>query len=223
MSADDQGAVGWNDISLSFESNEKGSTTRAYNNAAHRLTTTEDFLCERPTRRLYWYDEEQGYYVRDGGTHVEELLREHLPYELNETRIRNITKLVRVASYVDPEDFRPKPGFVCVENGVIDLTGDEPELLNHSPDYRFRSGLPVEFDPDAESDLWERSLAEWVPDEDHRRTLQEFVGYCLESWHHGHEKNLYIVGPRRAGKSTFTEAVLELFGANPPTAVSLSP
>src|SRR5260370_12439792 len=52
----------------------------------------------------------------------------------------------------------------------------------------------------ARSELWERTLERFVPDEAERRDLQTAIGYCLSG--RGKEHMFVPYGPTKCGKST---------------------
>lgn len=216
----ERGAAGsWDEVRMLFDSNESGSTTRGYNTAADLLGEHHSFATIRDTDELYFYDPDRGFYVRKGRSFIDELLEEHIPDCMNTGRRKNIFEKLRARNYVDADEFSPPEGKVCVANGVLDL--DTRELEPHSPDYYFTSRLQTPYIEGAEANRWEEFIAESTTT-DEARKLEEFIGYCLEMWHHGREKNLFIVGPRQSGKSTFTDTVQALFG-DMPTVTHLTP
>lgn len=226
-------------VVFNFEDDDDGSTTRACSEAADILLDEHDFITLRDSGEVYYYDPDVGYYRRKGETYIAELLNEHIPHYVNRNRIRNITENVINRSYgVQAADFNPPEHKVNVKNGVIDLqaiettTNDEGQLIldvdtddvlkDHSPDYHFTAALDCRFEPRVHSDLLDDQLARTLDDEDERKKLLEFVGYCLEPWHHDREKNLHLVGPSATGKSTIQETIESLFGSAP-TVSNLTP
>lgn len=210
----------WEDVMELFDRNENGTTTRAYNVSAQLLDREHTFVAIRDTDELYYYHPERGFYVRKGETFIAELLEERIPGYVNISRRRNITDQVKGRNYMDIDAFTPPQGKVNVENGVLDLETREREP--HDAEYYFTSQLQTPYDPEAETQRWGSFLEETIPDEFERRKLEEYIGYCLEVWHHNREKNLFIVGPRQSGKSTFAHVVQALFGTAP-TVTNLTP
>lgn len=210
----------WEYVRALFDSDDNGSSTRAYNVAADALLTDESLVCVRETGEFYRYDPERGYYRRKGESYIRERLRTTIPEHVNNTRMKNIIERVRDRCYLDHAEFTPPEGKVVVANGVLDL--DTRELEPFTSDYYFTAGLACRFDPDATADEWTTTLRGVVPHDGARATLQEFAGYCLVGWHHKREKNLFVVGPRRSGKSTFVDTLAALFG-DAPTVTNLTP
>jgi P4 family phage/plasmid primase-like protien len=211
----------WDNVRALFHSDDKGSTTRAYNVAADSVLADESLVCVRETDEFYRYDPELGYYRRKGESYIRERLREAIPECVNNNRMKNIIERVRDRCYLDQAEFIPPQGKVVVENGVLDLNTCEVE--HFTPDYYFTAGLACEYDPTVIAEEWDETLCETVDTEGARATLQEFVGYCLEVWHHKRAKNLFAVGPTASGKSTFVDTVAALFGEEMPSVTNLTP
>lgn len=72
--------------------------------------------------------------------------------------------------------------------------------------------MPVTYDPSARCPKFKDALREWVPDKSARKTLQEFVGYALDSSTARFEKMLLLVGPTDTGKTVFLDVIERLFG-----------
>jgi len=215
------GGSEWDYVRALFHSNDNGSTTRAYNVAANSVLADESLVCVRETDEFYRYDPELGYYRRKGESYIRERLREAIPECVNNNRMKNIIERVRDRCYLDQNEFTPPKGKVVVENGVLDL--DAREVEPFTPDYYFTAGLACEYDPEATAEQWDESLRKTVDTDGSRATLQEFVGYCLEVWHHKRAKNLFAVGPTASGKSTFVDTVAALFGEEMPSVTNLTP
>ena len=98
-----------------------------------------------------------------------------------------------------------------VENGVIDLTTGE--LLPHSPDFFVTKKCPVEYKgKDYRSPLFDEFMNSILPDEQTRRAVLRYLGYCLTG-DVSEEKALFILGNGRNGKGTLMKILLALFGA----------
>jgi putative DNA primase/helicase len=94
-------------------------------------------------------------------------------------------------------------------NGTIDLkTGSFKE---HSPNDLITKCCPVNFDPNAESEVWELFLKQTMPDAALREFVQKAVGYSLTA-DIREEKLFFIYGPGGTGKSTFLSALQSILG-----------
>ncbi|MHC3378201.1 phage/plasmid primase, P4 family [Haloarcula sp. H-GB5] len=211
----------WEYVRDLFNRSDKGTTTLAYNAAVDAALETETYTRIREKDAWYWFDPDDGYHKRPGDEHLREQLAEALPGHMNSNRESNIIGRMRPRINVSKDEFTPPERKVVVGNGVLDL--DTREVEPHTPDYYFTSALACDYDPDARANEWLDVLAEWVPDDDARATLQEFAGYCLESAHHKREKTLFCVGPTQSGKSTFADTIAALFGNSDPSVTGLSP
>lgn len=126
------------------------------------------------------------------------------------------------SAYCDPQvsaemiDFDADPLLLGVENGVVDLrTG---ELRDHRRDDLITRRAPVEYDPDAHSDMWMRFLDDATGgDEELQAFLQRAVGYSLTGLTRD-EVLFFVHGPAASGKSTFMDAVKAAFGTYATTA-----
>lgn len=65
-------------------------------------------------------------------------------------------------------------------------------------------------------------LRETLPKEEHRKTFQEFVGWCLKHPNGDYEKLLLILGDTDSGKSTILKIVKALFKHCETTSISLT-
>lgn len=219
-SADGSGASDdtWSDVKSLLKSDANGTTTRAYNMAAGVIDEEHHFAKIRESGSFYYYNPDVGFYVRRAESHLEELLNDKLGEEANINRRREVIERVAGENYVESDDFRPPDGRVNVENGVLDL--ETKRLEDHSPEFYFTSQVRAEWPEDGKADAWAeawwlRALADGNDDPGEQQKINEFVGYCLESWHHDLEKNMFFVGYRRSGKSTVQEAIEALFGGFP--------
>ncbi|MCH8083452.1 MAG: primase C-terminal domain-containing protein [Myxococcales bacterium] len=96
-----------------------------------------------------------------------------------------------------------------VLNGTIDLrTGI---LRPHRRDDLITKLAPVEYDPDARSELLDRFLRRALPDAGTRRFAQKGAGYSLLG-ETGEDKIIIVRGPTRTGKGTFQDAVAAALG-----------
>jgi putative DNA primase/helicase len=135
-------------------------------------------------------------------------------------KLRAAKNMLSSILYAHINDFDGDKDRINVENGVLDLRNGQ--LEEHDPKQRYTYCLPVGYNPEASSELWESKLEEWVPDPEVRDFLQRAVGYSLTG-RTREEKLFYIYGPPRAGKGTFSETLIELLGRKPlATAISFT-
>lgn len=210
----------WSSVYGLYSSDASGSTTKANTIAADLIDEEYEIVPIRDTGVVYFYDYQMGYYVRKGERYLEQVIQSKLGDKWNINRARNVRKNVIARNWVGQDEFAPPQGKVCVQNGVLDL--QTRELESHSPDYYFTSQLNVDYDPEAETDMWTGFLHDVVPVVGDADKIEEFIGYTLQVWHHKRHKNMFIVGPTQSGKSTLADVVKEMYGS-PPTVVNLTP
>jgi putative DNA primase/helicase len=101
------------------------------------------------------------------------------------------------------------PWSLNVLNGTINLrTG---ALRPHRREDLITKLAPVEYDPDARSDLFDRFLLRVIPDPGARQFAQKAAGYTLLG-QAGSDKIFIVHGPTRTGKGTFQDALASALG-----------
>lgn len=145
--------------------------------------------------------------------------------------------IITPAWLVDEQD-RPDPKYVlALQNGLLDVSGAEPVLGEHTEQYLNFNLLTFAYEPkagcpqwltflgqvfrkeqlSAEKTQWDQEredfdeVAEDVPDEDKIQSLQEWFGLLLTSEMKYH-KILGIIGTKRSGKGTIGRVLTELIG-----------
>lgn len=131
---------------------------------------------------------------------------------LSESKIMGMIALARSEMPVRRGDLDTNPWLLNCLNGVLDLrTG---QLGQHTRDLRLTKLAPVEYDPQARSDTWERVLHDATGgDVAFMEFLQDCAGYSL-CGDKSEEKVLLVIGPAATGKSTYLEALKATLGAD---------
>ena len=104
--------------------------------------------------------------------------------------------------------FDRDPFLLNTPSGTLNLKTGEMHLHNRK-DYLTKMTYAYYNKP--ESDLWERTVAEILPDEEIRRYMQRFMGYCLTASTE-EEKFIVACGPGGCGKGTFFETIAKAMG-----------
>ena len=123
----------------------------------------------------------------------------------------------RMAKYVEESlmheqrcQFVPDRRYVAFRNCVLDMeTGHV-----HPHDYRYCTDIIMNFDydRDAKSALWDRVLAQTVPDEGMRSAFQQFCGaFLISRARHKFEYICFVVGEGQNGKSIICKAIVNVF------------
>ena len=134
--------------------------------------------------------------------------------------VRGLTSMVTTASseaaiVAEPSEFDRDPWVLNVQNGTIDLhTGD---LRPHKAGDLITKVIPIDYEPLATFDMWDRFLRDKVPDRGLRDYLQRAAGYSLTG-DVSEEKMFFVYGGTSSGKSTFLEAMQAVLGPYATTA-----
>ena len=100
-----------------------------------------------------------------------------------------------------------------VQNGTLDLSGNEPVFLSHSPDMLLSKICNAEYDPAADCREWKKFLMEIMQDDKEKISyLQKIAGLSLTGC--TQEETCFILygSTTRNGKSTFCETLIYLLG-----------
>ncbi len=132
--------------------------------------------------------------------------------DCSDTRTKQTLGVLRDLCAV--ESFESPRPLICLNDGTLDpVTG---QLLPHSPDHHLQNALVCEWDPEAECNLWIKTLNEIFvgdPDADDKiRLLQMWFGYCLTP-DNRHQLMLLLVGNGSNGKSLILDVMALLLGA----------
>lgn len=112
---------------------------------------------------------------------------------------------------VHPEDLNKPKHLLNVLNGVVDL--QTRELLPLDPNYLIMNQAGAAYDPDADTTFVENFLAEVIPDEDTRRAVLRYLGYCLTGMKNYHVSEFWRGQAGANGKSTLIDFVMKGFGS----------
>lgn len=100
-----------------------------------------------------------------------------------------------------------------VQNGILDLSGDEPRLLPHDPERLITKVANASYDPNAKCPLWEATVAEIMQgDEAKTRLFRQAAGLSLTG--DTRIKKFFICHGRLSqnGKSTLLETMGDILG-----------
>lgn len=128
---------------------------------------------------------------------------------ITSNQLKGIEHVLRNKFDTDVGEFDKGQDLLNCKNGLLDLrTGI---LLPHNHSHLFTYCLPVEYNPDADKTAWLKFLTDVVPDKDTIEYLKRMLGYSLTG-HTREEILVYLYGPTRSGKGTFTESILKMLG-----------
>ena len=111
---------------------------------------------------------------------------------------------------INSRDFDKNQMLLPVANGVIDLSTGK--LLEYAPNLFLTKQCPVEYKGlEYHSDEFNKFMEQILPDEQTRRAVLRYLGYCLTG-NVSEEKTLFILGNGRNGKGTLMKILLTLLG-----------
>jgi putative DNA primase/helicase len=97
------------------------------------------------------------------------------------------------------------------QNGVLRITADKIELLEHDPKYLFTRSLKIDYKPNLTCPLYEKTLKESLPDPLDQNLFQLCLGnFLLPDCRF--ETVLVCYGEAACGKSTLADPVTDIFG-----------
>ena len=158
------------------------------------------------------------------GIYIQHLIKQLiLPKLRSDSRIMRVYKLIlkdyRLQIEITQVNNYPKY-WINFLNGMLDIkTGI---LHEHSPIYRSVNQIPHNYKPglDIEKSVFNKFLLSRIPDEDNRRMLYEYMGYCLLP-DIIFQKFLILVGIGNAGKSVILNQQARILGADNLSAIPL--
>ncbi|MGA8479174.1 MAG: phage/plasmid primase, P4 family, partial [Chthoniobacterales bacterium] len=135
-------------------------------------------------------------------------------------RASNVLNHIEFEQQSPTEEFR---SFCCFDksdailincaNGVLRIAANGSEQLSHGPEHLFTGQLSGRYDPDATATTFERVLQEALPDPDDLDLFRMFSGYLLYP-DCCFEAALVCYGPSGTGKSSLSQAIENVIGAN---------
>lgn len=178
-------------------------------------------------RRLDWHSVRHAfwYFLSDGGTHssrhdASEVMEAYAAISSVEQPDLDVSAS---GWLVDTGDVDVRARWLCFDTGLVNLDALLSGTViqrDHTPDFFTEVLLPYRFDPAATCPLWERTVLEWLVDEEAVRFVQEYVGYLLTP-DHSHQIGLFLEGSGANGKSQFCNTVKALLGPENVSAVPL--
>jgi putative DNA primase/helicase len=208
---DEDSGMRWELIRDLFRSNENGTSGEAAQGAAKQLLDEDELITIEETDDIWRYNPGSGIFTQDGVARLRKRLADGLNFTYSRSRVADILHRVRSETYAKRESVEAPEDMVCVANGVIDLSDpSDPELLPHSPEYRFTWAMNAKHDPDAEATRFRRFLGGSVRPEDIPK-LQEYASDALRHWKQ--PRNLCVLlGPTDSGKGVFMRVLRATFG-----------
>lgn len=165
---------------------------------------------------VYLYNEELGGYV-GGDQNIRTTIRQKIASNARPSDINDMLQTLYDELWSDitaddtEEDYvrgtntlKRDERYIWFRNGLYDIKNDE--MVESNPDVIVTNRIPFDYNPDAKCDLVDQFLKNIQPDDEVRRVLIEFVGYCMFAGYPEH-KAAFLIGNGKNGKSTFLDFV----------------
>lgn len=154
--------------------------------------------------KLYIY--KNGIYEA-GDEYLEAAMIEHIP-GLSQAKRKEV--LSYLALIVSNESTVADANLIAFNNGVLNVVTEE--FTDFSPEYIITNKIPHNYNPDAESELLDRTMNKLAyGDEDVLNLLYQAVGYTFYR-RNELRKSFFLLGEKRNGKSTFLDMISTLLG-----------
>jgi len=130
------------------------------------------------------------------------------PETITENLIKEVLGHIRRSTYEKLEKFNADPYLLNLKNGILDIRTFE--FKPHTPEVLSTMQIPVEYNPNAKCELWERVIQEDLYPED-IETLQEAFGYALFLDNRA-QKMFVFLGSGSNGKSLILHVLETMLG-----------
>ena len=138
-------------------------------------------------------------------------------YSFKEQRkIKAIAEAIKTERRKEDKDIDTDVYLFNCQNGILDLSGDKPKLINHSPKHLITQISDVEYKPklgEVTGEAKELLLSFFIGNEDVLNFMFEYLGVSLTGYA-AIRKFIYAFGSGKNGKSTFFNFFLDKFFNN---------
>lgn len=142
-----------------------------------------------------------------GDEYIEAAMIEHIP-SLSQSKRKEVLSYLNLL--VRKESAVADANLIAFNNGVLNVADES--FSDFSPEYVITNKIPHNYNPDAKSELLERTMHKLAcGDENVYNLLYQAVGYCFYR-RNELRKSFFLLGEKRNGKSTFLDMVGNLLG-----------
>lgn len=167
----------------------------------------------------------KGKYIPNGAELIHKIVVEALtPFTrsdgttaYSEHGYREVINIIRGMSYTPASRFDHDLDIINLKNGLLNWR--TLEFREHTPEYKSRIQLPIEYDPDATCPSIIKVLNTILKPEDYIKAL-EFIGYCLYR-SYPIQKAFILLGPGKTGKSRLLDIITSFLGIDNCSSVSM--
>ena len=156
-----------------------------------------------------------GIYV-EGSSEIEAAMIEHIP-DLNRAKRSEITSYLDIL--IRKNVGMSNANLIAFKNGIYDI--ETGKMMDFSPEHIITNKINYNYNPDAHSELLDKTLDKLAcNDENIRALLEEAVGYCFYR-RNELRKSFILTGDKKNGKSTYLAMLKELLGDDNTVALDL--
>lgn len=209
-----------------FETTDKGFGrlfAEVFKNRHRYCSSRKDFMMYDGKR---WVDDTEGLSARSSAKDLsDELIKYAIMTDANGDYLKAVTPLCNIRNrnnmlqdsrdvyFFTNEDLDTNDYILNVQNGTLDLSGNDPVFLEHDPDMLLSKICNAEYDPTATCKEWDKFLLEIMQgDKEKIQYLQKISGLSLTGNTEQETCFLLYGSTTRNGKSTFCETLLYLLG-----------
>lgn len=179
--------------------------------------------------KFYHYIDEEGYWRITKKIYLMKIIKHYLmeikPKWDRKSKVQDVLdsiKNILVSKkkiYKFDTGINPDKKHINLINGMLNV--DNYKLKKHSPKYYSQFQLPIKYKPEATCEKWKETLKEWIPDEETRNFIKEYIGYSLIP-DNSQQLALILYGTGSNGKGVFLKVLEKLFGDSNVSHTSLS-
>ena len=209
-----------------YETSDKGNArlfADIFKDKHRYCSTRKDFMLFDGKR---WIDDLEGLSARKSAKELSDaLIRYAVTVDTDGKYLKAVTPLCnlrnrnnmlqdsRDLSYFTNEQLDVNDYILNVQNGTLDLSGDKPIFMEHSPDMLLSKICNVNYEPSAKCEVWEKFINGIMQNDKSKiEYLQKIAGLSLTG--NTSEETAFILygSTTRNGKSTFCETLIYLLG-----------
>ena len=148
----------------------------------------------------------KGVYVSDAQTRISEQVYDILQNEYKKSLFTDILEKIKAQTYIEQNIFfeENKKEWQCVKNGLLNI--NTLELKEFTPNERFFTKIPVEYNPNAKCPNINKHLKTVLANEKDINLIKELGGFCLER-EYRLENAFMLCGYGRNGKGKTIELI----------------
>lgn len=209
-----------------YETSDKGNArlfADIFKDKHRYCSTRKDFMLFDGKR---WIDDLEGLSARKSAKELSDaLIRYAVTVDTDGKYLKAVTPLCnlrnrnnmlqdsRDLSYFTNEQLDVNDYILNVQNGTLDLSGDKPIFMEHSPDMLLSKICNVNYEPSAKCEVWEKFINEIMQNDKSKiEYLQKIAGLSLTGNTSDETAFILYGSTTRNGKSTFCETLIYLLG-----------